>query len=154
MLILVAAGAQAQTQTLVASLSQKSTKELLADLTDLDKGNDKAKAAVRAAGETRNLEVLAAGLKSSNYDVRGETLDQLRKFSPREKRAALLPALRDDTIWSERNGGEAHTVQVLFFKDIVAMLKTLGLDVAWQDFYSADGRKKIVKNLLALNLSS
>jgi hypothetical protein len=146
---LIAVGAHAQRK----AEDHKSTAELLADLTDLDGGNTKARAAVHAAAEAGNIDVLATGLKSANYDIRAESLSQLKKFSPRQQRSALLPALQDDKIWVEQNGGEAYTIQVLFFRDVVAVLKTFGLNVAWQDLYLASARKQIAHDLQALKLS-
>jgi hypothetical protein len=146
---LMAVGAHAQTK----AEDHKSTAELLADLTDLTDGNTKARAAVRAAAETGNVDVLAEGLKSANDDIRIESLSQLKKFSPWQQRSALLPALQDDKLWAERTGGEVYTVQVIYFRDVVTVLKKFGLNVAWQDLYLPTARKQIAHDLLALKLS-
>ena len=146
---LMAVGAPAQTK----AEDHKSTAELLADLSDLTDGNRKARAAVHAAAETGNIDVLAAALKSADYDIRAESLSQLKKVSPWQQRSALLPALQDDKLWVERTGGEAYTVQVIYFRDVVAVLKTFGLNVTWQDLYLPTARKQVVHDLLALKLS-
>jgi hypothetical protein len=145
---LIGASAHAQSK----AEDHKSSAELLSDLADLSGGNSKARAAVRVAAETGNVDVLAEALKSADYDIRAESLSQVKKLSPRTQRTALLPALQDDKIWAEQTGGELYTIQVLFFRDVVAELKTFGLNVVWQDLYLASARKQIAHDLVALKL--
>jgi len=139
---------EGQTQRERARESKRSA-ELMADLADLSTGNAKARAAIRVAAEKKYPDVVALGLKSSNYDVRVDSIGALKTFPPEQQRSALLSALRDDGLWVEQHGGDALGGQIVYFEAVVERLKSFGVTVQWQALYSRNARAQIIQRLLA-----
>jgi hypothetical protein len=139
--------ALADGQTQEPSPDARTTAQLIANLNDLERGNQKAREAIRSAASTKNLEVITVGLASSDYDVRGESLAALKNFSPTERRSALAATLSNAAIWQAKIGGEAATIQTVYLWDFADALKPFGLNINSRDLLNQTSRSAIAQML-------
>jgi hypothetical protein len=127
--------------------STKSKEALLADVRDTRDGGVAARAAIRVAIEQKDVEVVIAGLTGANYDIRGDSLMALKKFSANQQKRALLIALRDGSLWKIIFGSDSATAQYVYFGHFATALKEFGIDATRDELTDATARNRIIQRL-------
>jgi hypothetical protein len=138
---------KAQTTTSDVSSTPHTDQELLGKIQSRD--NSDARQAIKIARATKRLNILVAGIKSPDHDVRVESLEALNDFKPSERKSAILVVLNDDHLWKRESSGDEATAQTVYLRRLTQALKTLGIDAQSEDFLAPTKRTGIAAKLAA-----
>jgi hypothetical protein len=133
---------------------RKSTAELIADIRNTDDDGTLARDAIKIAVQTKQLDVLVAGMSAKSYDARHDSIKALEAFTLNQKKAAIMTALRNDEVWKLEASGETAGAQMVYFRDLIAALKSFHIDAKADDLLNTEARHKIADGLAGLNTGS